>query len=224
MVPTELRTALLVGATGLVGRELLSVLLDASEYSKVKIFTRKKLDIEHPKLEQLVVNFNQLTDYKDHVHVNDIYCCLGTTIKKAGSQDAFRKVDYEYPLALAMLGKECHVDKFLIITAMGADDSSKVFYSRVKGEVEEAVKQVGLRSLHFFRPSLLLGKRQEFRLGEHFASILSPFYSILMVGSLRKYKPIHAKNVALAMYQVGKKDVIGTYTYLSHEIQDLSEE
>jgi uncharacterized protein YbjT (DUF2867 family) len=221
-MPAHQKTALLVGATGLVGGELLSILLTASEYGKIKIFTRKKIDITHPKLEQILVNFDNLADYKEHLTVTDVYCCLGTTIKKAGSQDVFRKVDYEYPLVLAELSKEYGVEKFLIITAMGANSSSKVFYSRVKGEVEDAIKKVGISSLHFFRPSLLLGKRQEFRFGEHFASILSPIYSFFLVGSLRKYKPIQAKSVASAMYHAGQKHLPGNHIYLSHQIEDLS--
>lgn len=216
------KKALLVGASGLVGYELIQILLEAPEYDSVTIFIRNKLNINHPKLKQLVINFDHLQNYNEYFKVDDVYCCLGTTIKKAGSQEAFRKVDFDFPLTLAKLSKENEVQKFLIITAMGADSNSKIFYNRVKGEVEEAIKKVGLPSLHIFRPSLLLGERKEFRFGEKLASILSPLFSGFMVGSLRKYKPIHGRNVALAMYRKGHTKEIGSYIYSSDAIQDIS--
>lgn len=216
------KTALIIGASGLVGNELLQILLNASEYDKITIFTRTKMNIEHSKLKQVIIDFNNLQNYKEHMRVHDVYCCLGTTIKKAGSQSSFRKVDYEYPLKLAQLAVECHVEKFLIITAMGSNRSSKIFYNRVKGEVEDDLKSVNLHSLHIFQPSLLLGDRKEFRLGEKTATLLTPIFSLVMVGPLRKYKPIHARNVALAMYRTGQNRVKGTYVYPSDKIQDIS--
>lgn len=216
------KTAILVGATGLVGTELLQILLNSKEYIKVTVLTRKKLNIEHTKLHQVMIDFAKLSSYKEYFEVDDVYCCLGTTIKKAGSQEAFRIVDYEYPVTLAKLSKECKVEKFLIITAMGADKFSKIFYNRVKGEVEDAIKEIELHALYFFRPSLLLGNRKEFRFGERFATVLSPLFSFLLSGPLEKYKPIHARNVALAMYNTSRNGSKGIHTYLSNQIQDLS--
>lgn len=215
------KTALLLGATGLVGTELLHILLKAPQYAKVIILTRKRMKMESPKLEQIIVDFDQLSNYKEYFHVNDVYCCLGTTIKKAGAKDAFRKVDYEYPVTAARLAKECQVEKFLIITAMGANPNTKIFYNRVKGEVEETIKSIGIPSLHFFRPSLLLGDRKEFRFGEKLASVLSPIYSFLLVGTLRQYKPIQARDVALAMYKTSMESATGTHTYLSNQIKSI---
>jgi uncharacterized protein YbjT (DUF2867 family) len=223
MTIEEKKSVLLVGATGLVGGELLTFLLNHSGHEKVKVFTRKALKINHPKLEQIIVDFNKLGQYKEHFNVKDVYCCLGTTIKKAGSQDAFRKVDYEYPVVLAKLAVERNVERFLIITAMGADKSSKVFYNRVKGEVEEELRKSGIGTLHIFRPSLLLGEREEFRLGEKVAIILSPILSLAMVGGLRKYRPIQAKNVAKAMLLTGQTEVSGTFVYPSDAIQEIND-
>jgi uncharacterized protein YbjT (DUF2867 family) len=217
------KSALLVGATGLVGGELLTILLEQNRYEIVKVFTRKPLKVNHPKLKQIIVDFDNLHQYKEHFNVNDVYCCLGTTIKKAGSQAAFRKVDYEYPIGLVKLAEECTVEKFLIITAMGADRSSKVFYNRVKGEVEGKLRNSAIRTLHIFRPSLLLGEREEFRFGEKLAIILSPILSLAMVGSLRKYKPIQARNVAKAMFLSGQTQRTGLFIYSSNEIQDISD-
>jgi len=216
------KTALLAGATGLVGNELLQYILQRPAYTKVKVLVRRPLQIEHPKLEQIVVDFDHLEQYQEHFRVDDVYCCLGTTIKKAGSQETFKKVDYEYPLALAKLAKQGGAQKFLIITALGSDANSNIFYNRVKGEVEEAIKQIGLPSLHIFQPSLLLGDRQEFRFGEKIGVVLSPLISPLMVGSMKKYRPIQAKDVAFAMYLTAQKSLTGTFVYKSDQIQKRS--
>ncbi|MBY0097155.1 oxidoreductase [Mesobacillus maritimus] len=224
MMEKATKSALIVGATGLVGKELVDIVLNEPNYHSVTILTRKLLPLTHPKLEQIITDFDQLDQYQQHLQVDDVYCCLGTTIKTAGSQDAFRKVDLTYPLELAVLTKSLGAQKFLIITAMGADPDSKVFYSRVKGEIEVELKDLGFSALHIFRPSLLLGERQEFRLGERIGVILSPVLSFLMVGSLKKYKPIHAKVVAMAMYQASLLPKSGSFTYESDEIYRLSTE
>ncbi|WML44128.1 oxidoreductase [Neobacillus sp. PS3-40] len=216
------KTALLIGASGLVGNELLKLILKSSSYEKVKIFVRKRISIEHPNLEQIVINFDHLEEQEPHFKVNDVYCCLGTTIKKAGSQAAFKKVDFEYPVNLAKIAKKNGVQKFLIISALGADANSNIFYNRVKGELEEEVKKINLPSLHIFQPSLLLGKRQEFRFGEKIAILLSPIFSQFLRGGLQKYKPIKANDVACAMYVTAQSEQIGTKAYHSNQIFDLS--
>jgi uncharacterized protein YbjT (DUF2867 family) len=216
------KSALLVGASGLVGNELLKILLKSPDYKTVKVFVRRPISIEHPRLEQIVVDFDQLERYDSYFKVNDVYCCLDTTIKNAGTQAGFKKVDYEYPVALCKIAKENEVEKFLIVTALGSDAKSKIFYNQVKGEVEAAVKNIGVPSLHIFQPSLLLGERTESRLGEKIATWLSPIFSFFLVGNLRKYRPIMARNVAFAMYSIGQKQLKGTHTYLSNQIEELN--
>ncbi|SEN95619.1 Uncharacterized conserved protein YbjT, contains NAD(P)-binding and DUF2867 domains [Mesobacillus persicus] len=216
------KTALIAGATGLVGNELLHILLKQSKYERVIVITRRRLNATHPKLHQIVVDFDHLDHYQSDLSVDDVYCCLGTTIKKAGSQAEFKKVDFTYPLELARLTKENGAEKFLIITAMGAQLDSKIFYNRVKGEIEAAIKGVGFPTVHIFRPSLLLGNRQEFRFGEKIGTILSPALSALLIGSLKKYKPIHARDVASAMYQASELTGTGVFTHESDEIQRIS--
>lgn len=216
------KTALLAGASGMVGNELLHILLESPHYRGVKILVRRPLDMAHEKLEQIVTDFDKLDDYVKHFDVDDVYCCLGTTIKKAGSRDAFKKVDYEYPLKMAELAKSQQAKNFLIITALGADAESKVFYSRTKGQLQVRLKKVGLTALHIFQPSLLLGERQEFRLGEKAAAALSPAISKLLKGKMEKYKPIQARNVALAMYEVAQIERTGNYTYPSDRIEKIS--
>ncbi|USK68899.1 oxidoreductase [Peribacillus asahii] len=221
---TEKRKALIVGATGLVGNELLRILLQSNTYENVKALVRKPISIKHPKLTQRLVDFNALEKYEEEFAVYDVFCCLGTTIKKAGSQEAFKKVDFEYPLKAAKLAKKKGANQFLIISAMGANSQSRIFYNRVKGVIEEALKQVQLPSLHIFRPSLLLGKRNEFRLGERFAEMVSPIFLPLLIGKLRKYKPIQAKDVAQAMYQIAKQNRKGEFVYESNQILNNSKE
>ncbi|MNI42038.1 hypothetical protein D3C73_963080 [compost metagenome] len=209
----EKRTALIIGATGLVGNELLHILVQSDAYEHVKVIIRKPLSIKHDKLTQLVVNFDEFYEYEDEFAVHDVFCCLGTTIKKAGSQAAFKKVDFDYPVQAAKLAKNQGARQFLIISAIGANAQSNLFYSRVKGEVEEALKQLQLPSLHIFRPSLLLGNRKEFRFGEKAAAIIIPIFSPLLAGKLNKYKPIQAKQVAQAMVQNAIKIRSGEFEY-----------
>ncbi|WP_102346408.1 NAD(P)H-binding protein [Bacillus sp. Marseille-P3661] len=220
----EKKKALLVGASGLVGSQLLNYLLNSPEYEVINVFVRTRLEITHPKLKQIVIHFDQIEDYIEYIDVNDVFCCLGTTIKKAGSQETFKRVDYEYPVKIAELAKKSEVQKFLIISALGADAKSKIFYNRVKGEVEERLMKEKLPSLHIFRPSLLLGERTEFRFVEKLSILLSPLYSLWMVGPLQKFRPIRAKDVAAAMYVVGQRGVKGTFIYESHEVLQVSKQ
>lgn len=207
------RSALLVGATGLVGNKLLQFLLASDAYDQVKIIVRTPLSTVHPKLTQIQVNFDELDNYEDEFKVNDVFCCLGTTIKKAGSQEAFKKVDFEYPLQTAKLAKKHGAQQFLIVSAIGANPQSSIFYSKVKGEIEEALSQLQFPSLHIFRPSLLLGERNEFRFGERVAAILSPLYSPLLIGRLNQYKSIQASQVAEAMIRTALKQSSGKFVY-----------
>lgn len=217
------KSALLFGASGLVGSELLQCLLNSPEYKKVLILVRKPLGIQHPKLEERVIQFEDLAKNIDLFNVNDVFCCLGTTIKKAKSQEAFKKVDVDYPLEIARLAKEMQVEKFLIISSMGADPKSPVFYSRMKGLLEQNLKAMGFESLHIFRPSLLLGDRQEFRLGESVSGFLSRGISFIFVGPLKRYKPITANTVAVGMYKAAQGKAEGVQIYRSDEIFRLGE-
>ena len=215
------RTALLLGATGLVGGELLTLLLADPEYWQVTVLVRRNLPRSHPKLVQRVVDFKDLPKAADAYRVDDVFCCLGTTIKKAGSQEAFRVVDYTYPLESAKLAARQGAGQYLLITALGADAKSSVFYNRVKGEVEEAIGKLPLKSLHIFRPSLLLGDRQESRTGEKIAVAVMKPLGFLLAGPLKKYRGIQARTVAQAMLRTAKRDVAGRHAYNSDVIQEM---
>ena len=213
--------AVLAGATGLIGKALLPFLLNDTSYSSVTVLVRRSTGLTHPKLQERIVDFARLAELDLDFNGADVYCSLGTTIKKAGSQAAFRKVDYTYPFELAKIAKSRGAQQFLIVTAIGSAVDSKIFYSRVKGEIEADLKQLGLPSLHIFRPSLLLGNREEFRAGERFWTHASKFLLPLFQGPLRRYRPIHDAVVAKAMLLAAKKDLAGVHTYESEQITQL---
>lgn len=198
-VPASRRTALLLGASGLVGSHLLELLLEDERYERVRTLVRRPLARRHPRLETQTVDFDRLRDRPDLFAVNDIFCCLGTTMAQAGSEAAFRKVDHDYVVLAAELGAARAADQFLLVSALGADPQSRIFYSRVKGAAEIAVKRLPYRATWILRPSLLLGEREEMRIGERLASAVSRPLAPLLVGSLRRYRPVSAREVALAM-------------------------
>lgn len=215
-------TALILGASGLIGSELVKILVGQHRYKKIHMLVRGPIDIIDPICEPHVVDFDRLEEYADLFQVRDVFCCLGTTIKKAKSKDAFRKVDFEYPVRAAKIAADAGAEKFLIVTAMGADPKSLFFYNQVKGEVEDTLKTVNLPSIHIFRPSLLLGERAEFRFGEKIAEKASIFLNPMMVGPLRSYKAIQAKTVAAAMAAIAASNHSGVHIYPSHEIEEIA--
>ncbi|MEH6996293.1 oxidoreductase [Neobacillus drentensis] len=215
------KSALVLGATGLIGKELVKVLDESDQYEKIKLLVRRPIELESKVCEEHIIDFNDLHKYQDLFQVSDVFCCLGTTIKQAKTKEAFRKVDYEYPVNAANLAKENGVEKFLIVSSMGADPKSLFFYSRVKGDLEATLTSLNLPSLHIFRPSLLLGERSEFRLGEKIAEKASGVINKLMVGPLRPYRGIQARKVAAAMAFVAQSKKKGNNIYLSHEMDSM---
>jgi uncharacterized protein YbjT (DUF2867 family) len=215
------RTALIAGASGLVGSHLLLLLLQSDRYSQVISIGRRELPVIHPKLDQQIVDFDDLKKSEADLVADDVFCCLGTTIKKAGSKEAFYKVDHTYVTRLAEITLKRRATQFLVVSAMGADAGSRIFYNKVKGEMERDVLQMGFQAVHIFRPSLLLGEREEHRTGEELgAKIMRPL-SVLLLGPLRKYRPIQAETVANAMLQAASQDKKGTQVYLSDKIERL---
>jgi uncharacterized protein YbjT (DUF2867 family) len=204
------KVAMIAGSSGLTGGFLLKMLLEAPEYREVIAYVRKPTRIQHPKLREVVMDWEKLDA---PVPADDVFCCLGTTIKKAGSQEAFRRVDYEYPLHLAELQLEGGSQQFLLVSAIGADASSSIFYSRVKGELEDALKKLGYKSLHIFQPSFIAGPRKEKRVGERIGLAIFSFISPLFIGPLKKYAPIPAEHIARALYRSAQKNIVGCTIY-----------
>ena len=193
------RSALLLGATGLVGSRCLDLLLADERYRRVRVVARRRPGLRHARLDFHQLDFEELEARPALFRVDDVYCCLGTTIAKAGSEAAFRRVDLDYPVRAAELALEAGADQFLVVSALGADPGSRLFYNRVKGEMEVAVKRLPFRAVWILRPSLLLGERAERRPGERIATLLLRPLAPLMRGRLRRYRPIEARDVAAAM-------------------------
>jgi uncharacterized protein YbjT (DUF2867 family) len=192
------KTAIVAGATGLVGQELVRQLCANNHYSSVTALVRNPSQVNF-QTESDKLQVRNLPAGPETLTADEFYCALGTTIKQAGSQAAFRAVDYDLVIDLAKRAKAGGVNRMVLVSAIGSDPNSNIFYSRVKGETERDLRALGLKKLDIYQPSLLLGDRQEFRLGEKISIILAPLYSWFLVGPLLKYRPIHAKNLAAAM-------------------------
>lgn len=190
---------MVLGATGLTGSLVVEKLLVRKEISSVVVPVRKPLALAHSKLSQHVIDFEAMADHASIFAVDVLVCCLGTTIKKAGSQEAFRKVDYDYALTGAALAKRAGAKALILMSAIGASARSAVFYSRVKGELEDAVRALEFSYLAIYHPSLLLGQRQEHRTAESLGMAVMPAANQLLIGPLRKYRAIEAERVAQAM-------------------------
>lgn len=208
-----MRAAIVVGATGLTGTSLVEQLCENDEYVSVMVIARRAPAYTHPKLEVKIRNFDTLEE-KDIEFAHELYCCLGTTIKKAGSREEFEKVDFEYPLTIASLAKKRGIEHMLVITAMGANGSSPFYYNRVKGKLEHDLMELGLQRLSIIRPSLLVGEREEFRLGEKVGEKVLKLVKPLLVGPLKRSRAIEASQVAKAMIVIaldGNKQSVTIY-------------
>lgn len=219
---TKARSALLVGASGLIGGHLLDRLLDDDTWSRIRILVRRPLGREHPKLDERIADFERLSDHASAFAVDDIFCCLGTTIKKAGSQDAFRQVDYVYPFETARLGAEAGAEKLLVVSSLGAAPDARSFYLQVKGQLEQALGRLPYATTIFLRPSLLLGIREEPRPLETFLGGLARGLWWLMIGPLGRYRPIAAELVADAMLTVARSDASGKQILESDTIRAIA--
>jgi uncharacterized protein YbjT (DUF2867 family) len=194
----------------------LQLLLESDRYDVVKAATRSPLALQHPKLIQVTVDYSNLEQFKSQLNADDVFCCLGTTMAKAGSRAKFREVDFAYPLTLATLAQEMGAKQFFIISALGADPASAIYYNKVKGEVEEALSKLNFQAIHIFRPSLLLGARGDKRPGEDVAKVV---YKIFWFIIPDKYKAIEAGKVAHAMLYFAIREQHGTFIHESREMQ-----
>lgn len=201
------KIAMVIGASGLVGGELVKQLLQDNTFSVIKLFLRNPLDFNHPKLEQYIIDFSAIEKYSDSIKGDVVFCCIGTTIKTAGSKENFIKVDYTYAVNFAHVAKRNGVEKFILVSSMGADKNSSNFYLKVKGDVEADIARLKFNNLVVVRPSMLLGDRKEFRLGELIAKKIMKALGFLFVGKLKKYKAIESKTVAKAMITLSNNEL-----------------
>ena len=199
-----MKSVLLFGASGLTGTALLNELLNDANITSIVVMGRRALDVQHDKLTYLNVDFAELDNYLPHFAVDAVFCCLGTTIRKAKSQAAFKSIDVDLVVNIARLAKQANVKKFSVISALGASADSSVFYNRCKGEMEQQLTSLFSTSntqLVVCRPSLLIGDRDESRLGESIGNYFFKGFGWLFAGPLKRYKPIHAQTLATAMFK-----------------------
>jgi len=216
------KTAIVFGATGLIGSLLLQHLCESPVYSQVITFSRKSIHFNHPKLKEVFNYFTDLSSIKKSLHGDDLFCCIGTTIKKAGSQENFRKIDFEMPVQLAKMAEENKIKGFFVVSSIGADSRSSNFYLRTKGEMEKEVLDCNIPKIAVVRPSMLLGKRNEFRFGEEVGKIIMKSFSFLIQGKYRKYRAIKAETVAKALILIANDDSCDQDIYESDELIEIA--
>ena len=215
------RTALVFGGTGLVGGYLLEELVRLETYQKIIVVSRRETDIKNDKISFVINRLEDPDEISDLIRGNDLFCCLGTTIKKAGSREAFKKVDLFLPMKIAEIASGNHVNNFAVISSIGADAGSKNFYLQVKGMMEQEVMKHPFEHTVIVRPSLLLGDRKEFRLSEKAAGMFMPLINPLLRGNWRRFRSIHGRAVAKAMINLvlfPRKKTI----FESDELSDVS--
>jgi uncharacterized protein YbjT (DUF2867 family) len=213
-VAVTLRSAVVLGATGLVGNQLVRILVRDPECAGVVAVGRRLSGLTAPTLRDVTADLAAPATYREQLNVDCVFCALGTTIKKAGSEDAFRRVDFEYPFTVAREAANVGAGRFVLVSAVGANSASRVFYNRVKGELEEALRALPFpRGIRVLRPSVLLGERSESRPGERVAATLMKATAPLFAGALKKYRAITAEDVARAMVTAARSEGDGVVVY-----------
>ena len=215
------KKAILIGASGSVGSSLLLQLLACKHYSSVLALVRKELRMHHPKLKQVIVDFDRINDYHAEIKGDVVFSCLGTTKGQTPDQEQYRKIDYQYPLDVGSIAQVNGARSFHLISSIGADKNSKVFYTRTKGEVERDLKAIPFQNIHIYRPSLLDGTRPQKRLVEGVFNAVMTLVNPVLIGGLRKYRSIKVETVARAMIRESLDDKRGIFIHESDQIERL---
>lgn len=215
-----MKVALVVGATGLIGKSVIYQLLKNDHYHKIIVLTRRDLVLKHQKLEQHIINFNDLEKHKNLLIADDIFCCLGTTNAQTPDENIYKKIDVEYPLTIAKIAFQNGARQYLLVSAMGANINSTLFYNKLKGEVEEKISLLNYPTLHLIRPALLLGSRKTLRVGEKIAQMVFTIINPLFFGPLKKYKAIPGETVAKAMVNLANKNLTGKNIWQNNQLFD----
>ena len=215
-----MKTALLFGASGLVGNHLLNQLISNNNYSKIKLFVRSTIDISDPKIEIIQTDFNNLENHREDIKGDDCFFCIGTTKQNSPDKNEYRRVELEVPKQIAQIAKSNSVNSFVFISSGYADPKSSGDYLKFKGEVEEELKRLNFPKLGIMRPSFLLGDRKEKRVGEKIGIFVFKLLSPLFLGPLKKMKPIHSATVAKAMIAITQNDSSQTI-FESNEISEI---
>ena len=215
-----MKTALLFGASGLVGSHVLSQLISNNNYSKIKLFVRSSIDISDPKIEIIQTDFNNLENHREDIKGDDCFFCIGTTKQNSPDKSEYRRVELEVPKQIAQIAKSNSVNSFVFVSSGYADPKSSGDYLKFKGEVEEELKRLNFPKLGIMRPSFLLGDRKEKRVGEKIGIFVFKLLSPLFLGPLKKMKPIHSATVAKAMIAITQNDSSETI-FESNEISEI---
>ena len=216
-----MKTALIFGSSGLIGGQLLKILIETNNYNKIKLFVRSAPEINDPKIEIIETDFNNLENHKEDINGDDCFFCIGTTKKNAPDKNEYRRIEYNIPVKVAQIAKLNLVNSFLYVSSGFADHKNSGAYLRNKGEVEEGLKKLNFPKLGIMRPSILLGNRKENRVGEKIGIFVMKMFSPLFLGGLKKTKPIHSEKVAKAMLIVAQNDFQQTI-FESNQIVEIN--
>jgi uncharacterized protein YbjT (DUF2867 family) len=215
------KTAVVFGSTGLVGNLLLEELLASGKYDSIKIFVRKPAEITHPKITEYIVNIQDVASFEDMIKGDDLFICLGTTIKKAGSIKIMEAVDCDLPVSITSAAFKNGVKRLAVVSSIGANPSSSNYYLKIKGKMEEGIMKYYFENVAIVRPSMLLGERKEKRSGEIAGKIFMKLFNPILNGKMKKYRSIHARDVARAMISILSRDQVKVI-YESDELQFIA--
>jgi uncharacterized protein YbjT (DUF2867 family) len=218
----QLKRALVFGATGLTGHHLTQQLLANKNYREIICVNRRPMGISHERLTEIIDDYSSLENVKIPQAIDDVFCCIGTTIKKAGSKERFKKVDLELPVTIAKIAADKKAEKLLVVSSIGAKAGSGNFYLRIKGQMEQEVLKTEGPLKTIVRPSMLLGERNEKRAAERMGQVLMKPFKILLIGKLRKYRPIQAADVARAMIAIANSQPTAQVVFESHDLQEIA--
>ncbi|MFD2586664.1 NAD-dependent epimerase/dehydratase family protein [Croceitalea marina] len=217
---TAEKTAIVLGATGLVGGILLDLLLADTRYKKVILFSRRSVNKDNPKITEHICDLLALKTKKEHFKADEVFCCLGSTNAKTPNKKRYKEIDYGIPIAAAELCKSNRIPTLIVVSALGADATSNIFYSRIKGEMEDEVLEIDIPKTHIVQPSMIGGHRDEKRPREYVSKKLMSALNFLFLGPLKKYRVIHPKTIALAMQWLANND-FDKKRILSDELKEI---
>lgn len=214
------KTAIIIGGTGAIGQELIQLLINNSHYDAIKLFSRSSSNIKHCKIKEFLGDLFEFEKFENNFTGDEVYCCIGTTKKQTPNEEGYRKIDYGIPVAAAKLAKKNNIPTYLVVSSLGANKNSTTFYTKTKGEMENAIYGLGIKNTSVFRPSLLIRNTKETRFFEKIATIIMSVLDFIFIGRFKKYKAIKTITVAKAMILIANSNTPLTL-YLSDEIEQL---